>query len=98
MAEESHSPAAEMPYIAHSVRMPAKQDAARAAMDHLEIAAKPLLTLSLVVEPDRQRLARFVIDAVDMLGGDVFPASTRVVSMLETLRRDGRAASATIHG
>ena len=65
-------------------------------MDTLETAAKPLLTLSLIVEPDRQRLARFVIDAVGVLGGDVFSASARAVLMLDTLRSDGLSASATI--
>jgi len=65
-------------------------------MDTLETAAKPLLTLSLIVEPDRQRLARFVIDAVGVLGGDVFSASARAVLMLDSLRSDGLSASNTI--
>src|SRR4030065_2459579 len=65
-------------------------------MDTLEAPAKPLLTLSLIVEPDRQRLARFVIDAVGVLGGDVFSASARVVLMLDTLRSDGLSASNTV--
>ena len=65
-------------------------------MEFLETSAKPLLSLSLIVEPDRQRLARFVIDTIDVLGGDVFSASARVVPMLDTLRSDGLSASNTI--
>lgn len=58
----------------------------------LETAARPLLSLALIVEPDRQRLARFVIDAISTLGGDVFSASARVALMLETLRSDALSA------
>lgn len=62
----------------------------------METDAKPLLTLSLIVEPDRQRLARFVTDAVSVLGGDVFSASARVALMLDTLRIDALAAATTL--
>lgn len=61
----------------------------------METAARPLLSLALIVEPDRQRLARFVVDAIGTLGGDVFSASARVALMLDTLRSD--ALSATNH-
>lgn len=55
-----------------------------------------LLALSLYVEPDRQRLARFVLDAVDMLGGNVFSASLQIVQVMENLRADCAAADHTI--
>ncbi len=57
----------------------------------LDTDAKPLLSLSLLVEPDRQRLARFVVDAIGVLGGDVFSASARVALLLDTLRSDALA-------
>jgi diguanylate cyclase (GGDEF)-like protein len=66
-------------------------------MGSLETTAKPLLSLALIVEPDRQRLARFVIDAVGALGGDVFSASVRVVLMLDTLRNTGLSENTTLH-
>ena len=47
---------------------------------------KELLTLSLLVEPDRQRLARFVIDATRALEGDLFAVTARLYSLLEHLR------------
>ncbi len=62
----------------------------------MDTDAKPLLTLSLIVEPDRQRLARFVVDAVSALGGDVFSASARVALLLETLRNDALATASTL--
>lgn len=58
--------------------------------------AKSLLTLTLIVEPDRQRLARFVIGAVDALGGNVFSASTRTALLLDTLRKDALATASTL--
>ena len=65
-------------------------------MAPLETTARPLLSLSLIVEPDRQRLSRFVIDAIDVLGGDVFSASVRVVLMLDTLRTTGLLANTSL--
>lgn len=65
-------------------------------MDSLETTEKSLLSLALIVEPDRQRLARFVIDAIGALGGDVFSASVRVVLMLDTLRNTGLSENATL--
>ena len=47
---------------------------------------KELLTLSLLVEPDRQRFARFVIDATRALGGDLFPVTAGLYALLERLR------------
>lgn len=62
----------------------------------MDTDAKPLLTLPLIVEPDRQRLARFVVDAVSALGGDVFSASARVALLLDTLRNDALATASTL--
>ncbi|OOZ38411.1 GGDEF domain-containing protein [Solemya pervernicosa gill symbiont] len=45
-----------------------------------------LLTLSLLVEPDRMRLSRFVLQAVDTFKGDQFVATAALVPMLESLR------------
>lgn len=62
----------------------------------LDTDAKSLLSLSLLVEPDRQRLARFVVDAIGVLGGDVFSASARVALLLDTLRSDALASTSTL--
>lgn len=51
-----------------------------------------LLTLTIIVEPDRQRLARFAMDAVEALGGNVFSAAHRVEELLRRLRADGAEA------
>ena len=51
-----------------------------------------LLTLTIIVEPDRQRLARFAMDAVQALGGNVFSAAGTLESLLHRLREDGARA------
>lgn len=48
-----------------------------------------LLTLTVIVEPDRQRLARFAMDAVEALGGNVFASANVLESLLRRLRDDG---------
>lgn len=45
-----------------------------------------LLRLTLVVEPDLQRLARFVLSAVDQLNGNSFVATPTVNALLNRLR------------
>jgi two-component system cell cycle response regulator len=47
-----------------------------------------LLTLTIIVEPDRQRLARFAMDAVEALGGNVFSAANRLEGLLRRVRED----------
>lgn len=47
-----------------------------------------LLTLTIIVEPDRQRLARFAMDAVEALGGNVFAAANRLEGLLRRVRED----------
>ncbi len=47
-----------------------------------------LLTLSIIVEPDRQRFARFAMDAVEALGGNVFAAANRLEGLMRRLRED----------
>ena len=47
-----------------------------------------LLTLTIIVEPDRQRLARFAMDAVEALGGNVFSAANRLEGLLCRVRED----------
>ena len=48
-----------------------------------------LLTLTIIVEPDRQRLARFAMDAVEALGGNVFASANTLEGLLRRLREDG---------
>ena len=55
-----------------------------------------LLNLTVVVEPDRQRLARFAIDAVEALGGNPFAAAARLDALLKQLRDDSIKAEAPI--
>jgi len=55
-----------------------------------------LLNLTVVVEPDRQRLARFVIDAVEALGGNPFAAAARLDALLKQLRDDSIKAETAI--
>ncbi|MEK7206285.1 MAG: GGDEF domain-containing protein [Pseudomonadota bacterium] len=55
-----------------------------------------LLNLTVVVEPDRQRLARFVIDAVEALGGNPFAAAARLDALLKQLRDDSIKAEIPI--
>ncbi|MDO8706237.1 MAG: GGDEF domain-containing protein [Sulfuricaulis sp.] len=47
-----------------------------------------LLTLTIIVEPDRQRFARFAMDAVEALGGNIFSAASRIEGLLRRLRED----------
>lgn len=47
-----------------------------------------LLTLTIIVEPDRQRFARFAMDAVEALGGNIFSAANRLEAVLRRLRED----------
>ncbi len=47
-----------------------------------------LLTLTIIVEPDRQRLARFAMDAVEALSGNVFSAANKLEGLLRVLRED----------
>jgi two-component system cell cycle response regulator len=47
-----------------------------------------LITLTIIVEPDRQRLARYAMDAVEALGGNVFSAANTLEDLLGRLRED----------
>ncbi len=51
-----------------------------------------LLTLTIIVEPDRQRLARFAMDAVEALGGNVFASASALEGLLRRVREDGARA------
>lgn len=55
-------------------------------------AMKHLLGLTLVIEPDRQRLARFAIEAVQAAGGNVFAAAVTLDAILNGLRQAGTGA------
>jgi two-component system, cell cycle response regulator len=55
-----------------------------------------LLTLTIIVEPDRQRLARFAMDAVEELGGNVFSSAYLLEGLLRHLREDGLQAKLPI--
>ncbi len=55
-----------------------------------------LLSLTIIVEPDRQRLVRFVIEAVEALGANVFSATQRLDGLLPRLREDGVRASVPV--
>ena len=55
-----------------------------------------LLTLSVIVEPDRQRLARFAMDAVEALGGNAFTTASVLGALMQRLRADGARAQAPI--
>lgn len=62
--------------------------------------ATSLLELTLAVEPDRQRLMRFVLEAVATLGGNSFRAASEIqgpLGELAQMRRDPETASPTIH-
>lgn len=62
-----------------------------------EIAGRRnLLTLPLFVEPDRQRMARFVLDAVEALGGNLFSASLQISRLMDRLRADCARAEQTV--
>jgi two-component system cell cycle response regulator len=45
-----------------------------------------LLELTILIEPDRQRLMRFVVDAIEALGGNVFAASRRLLRVADFIR------------
>jgi len=47
-----------------------------------------LLGFTIVIEPDRQRLVRLIIDTVQTLGGDHFEATAALVTILPRLRED----------
>ena len=47
-----------------------------------------LITLTILVEPDRQRLARYAMDTVEALGGNVFSAANTLEHLLRLLRED----------
>lgn len=51
-----------------------------------------LLTLTIIVEPDRQRLVQFAMDAVEALGGNIFSAANTLDGLLRRLREDGARA------
>ena len=53
------------------------------------MAIQHLLTLTIIVEPDRQRLSRFAMDAVEALGGNVFASANTLEGLLRRLREDG---------
>lgn len=55
-----------------------------------------LLTLTIIVEPDRQRLVRFAMSAAEELGGNVFSTANRLDSLLPQLRDDGSRAHVPI--
>jgi diguanylate cyclase (GGDEF)-like protein len=48
-------------------------------------AGRKLLDLTILIEPDRQRLLRFAIEAVESLGGNVFAASRALLAMVDRL-------------
>lgn len=56
------------------------------------MGTQSILNLTVVVEPDRQRLARFGLDAVQTLGGNVFTATALLTGALARLRADGAAS------
>jgi diguanylate cyclase (GGDEF)-like protein len=60
--------------------------------------ATTLLQLTLAVEPDRQRLMRFVLEAVDALGGNSFRAASELHGPLQELAdlRQGRDTAPTV--
>ncbi len=51
-----------------------------------------LLSLTIIVEPDRQRLVRFAMEAVETLGANAFSATSRLDILLPQLRDDGMRA------
>ena len=51
----------------------------------------PLFNLMVVTEPDRQRLARFTIEAVDALGGNLFAAAVAIENVLLELHSQAGA-------
>ncbi len=58
--------------------------------------ARILLTLPLFVEPDRQRMAGFVLDATAALGGNAFSASLQIAHLMGPLRAACKAADRTV--
>ena len=59
-------------------------------------ARKTLLHLAVLIEPDRQRLARFVVSTVTALGGDTFSTSAKLVAQLQDLREAATTAASAI--
>jgi diguanylate cyclase (GGDEF)-like protein len=55
-----------------------------------------LLNLTVVVEPDRQRLARFAMETVEALGGNPFATAARLDALLKQLRDDSIKAEIPI--
>jgi diguanylate cyclase (GGDEF)-like protein len=55
-----------------------------------------LLTYIVAVEPDRQRLARFVLESVAALGGNVFAATGALDGLLRELRQAGARSQSPI--
>ncbi|MHB1528785.1 MAG: GGDEF domain-containing protein [Acidiferrobacteraceae bacterium] len=51
-----------------------------------------LLTVTVVVEPDLQRMAALILDAATALGGNIFEVTSRLNRLLAHLRKDGLAA------
>ncbi len=58
---------------------------------------KPLLSLTIVIEPDRRRLARFAIDAVQAAGGNVFAAAVSLDAILNSLRGTDTTSTGPLH-
>ena len=50
-----------------------------------------LLTIVVSIEPDLQRLSRFILDAVAALGGNIFPTAAKLDGLLRLLREAGVA-------
>ena len=55
-----------------------------------------LLTLSVIAEPDRYRFARFALQAVQALEGNVFMAAGALTGIMQTLREDCLHAAAPL--
>lgn len=55
-----------------------------------------LLTLTILAEADRQRLARLVMDAVEAFGGNVFSTATTIEDLMRRVRDDCAAAGVPV--
>ncbi|MHB8426659.1 MAG: GGDEF domain-containing protein [Acidiferrobacterales bacterium] len=58
---------------------------------------KQLLSLTIMIEPDRCRLARFAVDAVQATGGNVFAAAVSLDPILDSLRRTETNSTEPLH-
>jgi len=58
------------------------------ADDAETVPMNELLSFTVIVEPDRQRLARFALDAVRTLGGNSFRATAALMDILTQLHAD----------